>query len=333
MFKSSSPLNVQFEITYQCNNRCIFCYNGCDSRSICPVSTEGAKRILHNLVANGVLGVNFNGGEPLARDDFFELATYAKDLGLDIHLNTNATLVCGEIVAKKIAALFPAVCTSVLSFSPSLHDRLCGREGAFLETVKGIQRLQTEGVYVAVNIMLCKENAADLLGTLELLRTLDVQTVLVTRFVSCGGSDRTLHMEDNLFFEKLRLLSDFQRVHDCFARISLPQPIPLCQVPVDLVKDVRHWNIPCNIGLCTASVSCTGELTPCNLVKEPVLGNLLTDDFAILWDSFDGKAFCEEQHLLPTCLSCGDIACCGGGCKGYNDGMRLRNRKDREKSE
>lgn len=107
MFKSSSPLNVQFEITYQCNNRCIFCYNGCDSRSICPVSTEGAKRILHNLVANGVLGVNFNGGEPLTRDDFFELAAYAKDLGLDIHLNTNATLVCDEVVAKKIATLFP----------------------------------------------------------------------------------------------------------------------------------------------------------------------------------------------------------------------------------
>lgn len=326
MFKSSSPLNVQFEITYQCNNRCIFCYNGCDSRSICPVSTEGAKQILHNLVANGVLEVNFNGGEPLARDDFFELATYAKGLGLDIHLNTNATLVSDETVAKKIATLFPAVCTSVLSFAPSHHDRLCGREGAFLETIEGIQRLQAENVYVAANVMLCKENAADLLGTLELLRTLDVQTVLVTRFVSCGGSDRTLHMEDDLFFEKLRLLSDFQRTHACFARISLPQPIPLCQVPTDLVENVRRWNIPCNIGLCTASVSCTGELTPCNLVKEPVLGNLLTDDFSTLWASFDGKAFCEEQHLLPTCLACGYIASCGGGCKGYNDGMRLRNR-------
>lgn len=328
MFKSSSPLNVQFEITYRCNNRCIFCYNGCDSRSICPVSTEGAKRILHNLVANGVLGVNFNGGEPLIRDDFFELAAYAKDLGLDIHLNTNATLVCDEVVAKKIATLFPAVCTSVLSFAPLLHDRLCGREGAFRETIEGIQRLQAEGVYVAVNMMLCKENAADLLDTLELLRTLSVQTVLVTRFVSCGGSDRTLHMEDDLFFEKLRLLSGFQSTHACFARISLPQPIPLCQVPVDLIEDVRRWNIPCNIGLCTASVSCTGELTPCNLVKEPVLGNLLTDDFSTLWASFDGKAFCEEQHLLSACLSCGDIASCGGGCKGYNDGMRLRNRKE-----
>lgn len=297
------------------------------------MSTEEAKRILHNLVTNGVLGVNFNGGEPLMRDDFFELAAYARDLGLDIHLNTNATLICEKTVAQKIAALFPAICTSVLSFNSALHDRLCGRKGAFKETIEGIQRLQAEGVYVAVNMMLCKENAADLPDTLELLRKLGIQTVLITRFVSCGGSDQTLHMEDSLFFESLRLLSDFQRIHACFARISLPQPIPLCQVPADLVGNVRRWNIPCNIGLCTASVSCTGELTPCNLVKKPVLGNLLTDGLSTIWTSFNGKAFCEEQHLLPACLSCQDIASCGGGCKGYSDGMKLHNRNDREKSE
>ena len=322
MFKSSSPLNVQFEVTYQCNNQCIFCYNDCDSRSICPVDTDGAKRVLHNLVANDVLGVNFNGGEPLTRDDFFEIATYAKELGLDIHLNTNATLVGDKVAAKKIAALFSAVCTSILSSDPLLHDRLSGRSGALKETLQGIHLLQAESVYVAVNIMLCKENALGFQDTLELLRSLGIQTVLITRFVSCGGNNRKLHMDDMLFFEQLRLLSDFQKKHACFARISLPQPIPPCRVPLDLAEDVRRWNIPCNIGLCTASVSCTGKLTPCNLVKEPVLGNLLEDDLTAIWNSFDGKAFCETQHLALNCLSCQDLVCCGGGCKGYNDGIQ-----------
>lgn len=294
------------------------------------MSTDGAKRILRNLVANGVLGVNFNGGEPLARGDFFELADYARELGLGIHLNTNATLVRDETTAKKIAALFPAVCASVLSSDPSLHDRLSGREGAYWETIRGIRLLQAEGVYVAVNVMLCKENSVGLPDTLELLRTLGVQTILVTRFVSCGGSDRSLHMEDALFFKQLKLLSNFQRTHACFARVSLPQPIPLCRVPADLVEDVRSWNIACNIGLCTASISCAGELMPCNLVKEPCLGNLLTEELSELWASFDGKAFCETQHLLPGCTACPDIANCGGGCKGYNDGMQPRGTNDRE---
>ena len=267
------------------------------------------------------------------RDDFFEIASYAKELGLDIHLNTNATLVSEKSIAKKIAALFPAVCTSILSSDSLLHDRLAGRKGALREAVRGIQLLQDENVYVAVNIMLCKENAIGFLDTLELLRTLGVQTVLVTRFVSCGGSDWNLHIENSQFFEQLRLLVEFQRTYACFARISLPQPIPPCHVPSDLVDDVRRWNIPCNIGLCTASVSCTGELTPCNLVKEPVLGNLLTENFLTAWASFDGKVFCETQHLISDCLSCQDIAYCGGGCKGYNDGIHLCNRKDREKTE
>ena len=330
MFKSISPLTVQFEITYQCNNKCIFCYNDCDSRNLRPVSTDEAKSILHNLAVNGVLGVNFNGGEPLSRGDFFDLACYAKKEGLDIHLNTNATLVRNDVTAKKIAELFPAICTSVLSSNPKLHDRLSGRKGAFSEVIHGIQLLQAEDIYVAVNIMLCKENAHDLIKTLDLLRTLEIHTVLITRFVSCGGCDRTLHMKDEQFFRQLQLVIDFQREYNCFARISLPQPIPLCCVPTSLTEDVRRLNIPCNIGLCTASISCTGDLMPCNLVRKPVLGNLLRDDLSNLWASFDGKTFCETQHLFSSCLSCLDLANCGGGCKGYNDGLRFCNTNKRE---
>ena len=324
MFKSLSPLNVQFEVTYQCNNRCIFCYNACDSRSICPMDTDSAKRVIRSVVANGVFGVNFNGGEPLIRRDFFEIATYAKELGLDIHLNTNATLVCDKSTANKIATLFPAICTSVLSADPSLHDRLSGRRGAFQETIRGISLLQAAGVYVAVNTMLCKENAMGFSDTLEFLRKLGVQTLLVTRFISCGSSDRKLHLEDEMFIRQLRLLSAFQRRHRCFARVALPQPIPLCHLPADLVDDVRCWNIACNIGLCTASITCTGDLTPCNLVKEPILGNLVDGDFSAFWAKFDGVSFCENQHLLSECRSCLDISNCGGGCKGYNDGIRYR---------
>lgn len=322
MIQSLTPLYVQFEVTYQCNNRCIFCYNDCDDRNIPSLSTKEAKRIISNLAACGVLGVNFNGGEPLARDDFFELASYAKELGLDIHLNTNATLVRDEVVAQKVARLFPSVCVSVLSSDPLTHDRLSGRKGSFREALHGLRLLHKENVYVAVNVMLCNDNAAGFDETLKLLNTLETQTILVTRFVPCGHNNNNLHIDEALFFDCVRQLAAFQEDRHCFARIALPQPIPLCDVPDDLKECVRHWNIPCNIGLCTASISCEGSLTPCNLVKTPALGNLLTQDFSSIWETFDGASFCEEQHLLPKCIICSELANCGGGCKGYNDGKK-----------
>lgn len=322
MIQSLTPLYVQFEVTYQCNNRCIFCYNDCDGRNVPSLNTKEAKRIVSNLAVSGILGVNFNGGEPLAREDFFEVAAYAKELGLDIHLNTNATLVRDEVVAQKVAGLFPSVCVSVLSSDPLVHDRLSGRKDSFRETLHGLRLLHMENVYVAVNVMLCNDNAATFTDTLKLLNTLETQTVLVTRFVPCGHNNKNLHIDDALFFDCVRQLAVFQEERHCFARISLPQPIPLCRVPDDLKECVRHWNIPCNIGLCTASVSCEGTLTPCNLVKTPALGNLLTQDFSSIWEAFDGASFCEKQHLLPECLSCGELANCGGGCKGYNNGVK-----------
>ena len=321
MFKSSIPLSVQFELTYRCNNRCIFCYNGETNRKLRPVDTAQAKRILEDLASSGVLSVNFNGGEPLTRSDFFELASYAKSLGLDIHLNSNVTLVRNQETAEKIAVFFPAICTSLLSADPALHDHLSGREGAFDEVIQGIKLLQQAGVYVAVNIMLSRKNASGLRQTLELLRHLGIKTVLITRYVACECGQSGLHIEDASFFEQLRMVATYQQEHQCFARIALPQPVQLCRVPGDMRKIIQKWNIPCNIGLCTASVGCTGKLSPCNLVKEPCLGNLLTESLKNLWNRFDGCSFFAGKHLLKDCSDCGYLLECGGGCMGYNNGL------------
>lgn len=285
------------------------------------MDTTQAKRILRNLASDGVLSVNFNGGEPLTRSDFFELASYAKSVGLDIHLNSNVTLVRDQETAQKIAVFFPAICTSLLSANPTLHDHLSGRQGAFDETIRGIRLLQQAGVYVAVNIMLCQKNAAGLQETLELLQQLGSETVLITRYVACEGGQGNLHIDDVSFLAQLRIVANYQQTHQCFARIALPQPVQLCGIPDDLRTIIQKWNIPCNIGLCTASIGCTGDLSPCNLIKVPCLGNLLISPLKDLWDQFDGCRFFSEKHLSKRCYDCGDLSYCGGGCMGYNNGL------------
>lgn len=322
MYKSSVPLSVQFELTYQCNNRCIFCYNGEASREQTPISTSQAKAILKDLAQSGVLSVNFNGGEPLIRKDLFELASYAKELGLDIHLNSNITLVRDWETAQMIAKIFPALCTSLLSADPALHDRLSGRPGAFGEVIESIKLLQQAGVYVAVNVMLCNENSSDLQQTLALLHHLNIETVLITRYATCESSKSNLHLDDASFFEQLRVVVAYQLKYQCFSRISLPQPVRVCEVPHDIRSVVQKWNIPCNVGLCTASIGCDGKLYPCNLVKDPCLGDLLTHSMKDLWDRFDGCYLFCEKHLLKKCRGCVDISDCGGGCMGYNNGLR-----------
>ncbi len=317
MFHCNVPLNMQFEVTYKCNNNCIFCYNQKQTERSEELDTNSAKKIISNIKESGVLSLNFNGGEPLIRKDFLELAEYAASIGLDIHLNTNASLIDDEY-ASKLVNYFPSVCTTILSGKKFVHDFLSGRDGAFIDAINGIKSLQKSNIYVAVNIMLCNKNFDDITETLDLLCDLKIRTLLITRYVPDINHANGLAISDEDYFATLQKVYNYNKENQCFDRVSLPQPVKVCSVP-KAIKDITlEWNIPCNIGLCTGSVNAYGNLTPCNLVKEPIIGNLNFISLSKAWNSFDGLDYCLNSHLLNECRTCKDIQFCGGGCKGYN---------------
>lgn len=319
--KCSIPLNVQFEITYKCNNKCIFCYNAETLKSKEELETQEAIAIIEDLASCGVLSVNFNGGEPLAREDYFDIVAAADKTGLDMHMNTNANLI-DMFTAHLIAKYFPSVCTTVLAGDGRVHDKLSGRVGAFEAALTGIKNLQKSSVYVAVNLMLSKMNMTGLEETFDVIRECGIQSLLITRYVPCDRNDEGLHISDEEFLKSIDFLYRYNDEKKCFHRIAFPQPFKLCNVPDRLRKKVAESNIACNIGLCTASISPNGDLAPCNLVKEPLLGNLKEKSLLELWSEFDGAEFCTEKHLGEKCALCSDIINCGGGCKGYNDAIK-----------
>lgn len=319
--KCSSPLNVQFELTYQCNNNCIFCYNHLSGQGRPEVDTSQAKSILDQFCDTGVFSVNFNGGEPLLRDDFFDIADYAKKKELNLHLNTNANPI-GRTEAIHISKSFPSVCTSILSHDKQIHDKLSGRKGAFESVRKGIRHLKESGVYVAVNVMVCNSNCEVFYETMAFIRSLGVETLLITKLIPTKSNMSELCISDNSFLKILREVQDFQLGNNSFHRVSLPQPIPICETPFDLTKSVRSWNIPCLIGLCTLSVSPDGLVHPCTLVQEPILGDTSENCLSKIWQEFDGDRYFKDEHMQLRCRDCSHLIGCGGGCKGFNDAIK-----------
>lgn len=321
IIKCRVPLNVQFEVTYNCNNRCVFCYNSETANTYRELKTQEAILIIKDLASCGVLSVNFNGGEPLTREDYFDIVQAADQCGLDIHMNTNANLVDG-LNARMIAKYFPAVCTTILSSNSKTHDMLSGRIGALSDAERGIKLLQKQSVYVAVNIMLSQLNIEDIEQTCGCLRALNIRSVLLTRYVPCEMNAVGLEISDQQFLDTVAKLYKYNEKYSCFDRIAFPQPYKLCQVSGALHEKIAESNIACNIGLCTASISPNGDLTPCNLVKNPILGNLKDVEFQVLWDRFEGDIFFCHEHLDNRCIDCKDLESCGGGCKGYNDALK-----------
>ncbi len=89
----SAPEDVQWLATARCNLRCKHC--GTDAGAAAPdeLTTDEIKAVLDELADLGTLYLTLTGGEPLVREDLFEVLHYAAALGIQYNIVTNATFV------------------------------------------------------------------------------------------------------------------------------------------------------------------------------------------------------------------------------------------------
>ena len=92
---SSLPKYAHLNVTNRCNSSCIYCIHAANKKNSLPqadVSTEKMKRVLQQIANLGVESVNFSGGEPLLRQDIFDLINFSEQIGLVSILLTNGLL-------------------------------------------------------------------------------------------------------------------------------------------------------------------------------------------------------------------------------------------------
>ena len=152
---------VVWNITRECNLKCVHCYNDSGVGKKCnDATTEEAKAVLDDLADYGVPSVLFSGGEPLMRPDLFELMQYAADKGLRVVISTNGTLIKDE-EAKMIKDIGVSYVGISLDGIGEINDKFRGVDGAFERAVRGIKACQAAGIRIGLRLTLTKKNAMD----------------------------------------------------------------------------------------------------------------------------------------------------------------------------
>ncbi len=108
-----------------------------------------------------------SGGEPLYRQDIFQLAEYATSRGLRTALATNGTLVTKDVAEKIKNAGIKRVSISLDGSDATTHDTFRGIPGAFEAAVYGMRNLQQLGVSVQINTTIARHNAHQLPDVLD----------------------------------------------------------------------------------------------------------------------------------------------------------------------
>ncbi len=96
---------MAWEITSKCNLKCVHCRSSSGIHStVGRFTLEKSKEFIDNLVdfANPVIVLT--GGEPLMREDIFDIAKYGTDKGLRMAMATNGSLVTDEVCEKMLAS-------------------------------------------------------------------------------------------------------------------------------------------------------------------------------------------------------------------------------------
>jgi radical SAM protein with 4Fe4S-binding SPASM domain len=154
---------VVWNLTRTCNLKCVHCYTDSDAvKYPDELDTEQCKAVLRDLAAFKVPAVLFSGGEPLARKDLFELATYARSLDLHVVASTNGTLITRQVAEEFKRIGFAYVGISLDSANAATHDEFRGVKGAFERTMKGFRNCVEVGQKVGLRLTLTQHTAQSL---------------------------------------------------------------------------------------------------------------------------------------------------------------------------
>ncbi len=317
------PLRMLFwESTARCNLSCSHCRRLDLTKAQDELTTAQAKSLIDSASKMGPPVFVFSGGEPLMRDDWEELADYAKSQAVPTALATNGTLIDHAMAGRIAAAGFSRVAVSIDSPDPEIHDRLRGHVGAFEAAMAGLDALASTGVATQLNVTVVKRNVDHLNELYELahkIRAVAMHLFLLVP-VGCGLElAETQQISPAKYEEVLNWICDRR---EAFNKASVTTPT----VEVRATCGPHYYRVAaqrgmaperragrgCLAGLSVIFVSHRGEVFPCGYL--PVkCGSICDEPLEDIWLNSEVLLNLRDfDKLTGKCGRCDFKNICGG---------------------
>ncbi|PWH20460.1 MAG: hypothetical protein DDG59_00310 [Anaerolineae bacterium] len=308
-YHPSAPYRMDLALTYQCNNQCFHCYND-PNRTVSPLSIEQWKAVIDRIWELGIPHIVFTGGEPTLVEGLTLLIEYAKQKGLITGLNTNGRRLSDIGYAQSLHdAGLDHIQITLESANPTVHDRIVQKNGAWKQTITGIQNALKTQCFVMTNTTLLRENFDTLPQTLNYLAELGVPTIGLNALIYSGkGCSVAQPLTETELFPLLKFAQDF--VEQSGQKLIWYTPTHYCNFdPMSLNLGVKG----CTAALFNLCIEPNGEVLPCQSYYQS-LGNFLIDDWESIWHHPLAEALRTRQYISEQCGDCLLLSQCGGGC-------------------
>ena len=319
-----APKIVAWEITRSCNLACAHCRAAAHCEPYPgELTLKECRKVIDDIAAITDPILILTGGEPLMREDIWEIIDYAFERGLHPVIGTNGTLIDDECARKIAEHGIPRVSVSLDFPTAEGQDAFRGQEGAFGGTMEGIRNLRAHGVEVQVNSTITKMNN-HLVDDLHQM-ALDAGAVAFHPFllVPTGRGEDLVDVELSPQ-EYEEVLTWAYRKQKCspmhFKPTDSPQYYRIMrqQAAAEGVKvtpethGMEAMTRGCLGGISFVFISHVGDVQPCGYF-DMQLGNVRERSFEDIWTN--SPVFDDLRHydrLKGKCGNCEFKGVCGG---------------------
>jgi radical SAM protein with 4Fe4S-binding SPASM domain len=330
---------VFWNVTRRCNLSCRHCYldAGPNKAGDDELTTQEALGLIDDLSELGIPLLIVSGGEPLARDDIWELLPYARKKGISLALSSNGTLITPEIAGRLKESGVGYVGISLDGADRGTHEYLRNVPGCFDAALAGLSYCRDSGIKTGVRFTATRENLGSVERMIGLSREIGTDRFCVYWLVP-SGRGRKMYEEGRLAPEDSRqILESLYRS----ARETTPDTMEFLTVdaPQDIVyllerlksEDPEEYahalklldcqGAGCSAGFRVASIDPAGNVFPCQFAQADRfrIGNIRDRRFGLLWND-PANTVLEEfrnktSNLKGACGECSYMMICGGGCR------------------
>jgi radical SAM protein with 4Fe4S-binding SPASM domain len=332
-FEKNQVYAVQIESCLSCAGGCRYCYASAQNPLSAQLPAICIYRILQEVKADGVRAIDWLGGDPLIREDWYELARAAQELGLINNIWTSGIPLADPVIAHQVAEVTSGGFVSV--HLDSLDEEIYG----VLHT--GNPHTKIKSVIRGVeNLLMAGKKPWDIINCITFTRPLagkDVERTI--RYFSNRGIRTCLTQicMTGLGKEHPEWVPSEHQIHHAIGvrdRVNYPR------------SDLSMSSMDVNKFYCGGTVCITvdGDVTPCSVIRQG-FGNVNHLPFEKIINMHrsellflplreenrgDGCSNCKNQ---PVCWGCRATAFyTTGNLMAGDPNCRVMERHDHEKS-
>lgn len=304
------PHLCHIEMTYACNEKCIFCYN-----------PERAKlgdlfaidQIIHSVAKSQIPHVYLIGGEPslLPVEKLNEYIDLLSE-------HSSVTIVTnGLLHLKGISSKLACFGVPIHGANAETHEFLNQSKGSFKKTIETVRYYVSRGHDVRCIPVLTGYNYDQMYDIIGIAASLGIESIYVDRYEDGGigavnSRDYRLRPTHEQFHVAVRQIIQAKHDFTLFGgRVGFGTAIPYCLDEMMIIEGITS---NCGVGASFCAINPKGEFRMCNQ-SQLVFGNLPDESIEVIWNKPALDIFRDLSWVNEPCKSCGLLLDCTGGCK------------------